>query len=108
MNEIRQGDVMLIPVNVMPPQDKVPVSKVILADGELTGHSHKLTAEHGVVEWVDSNLDRMIWVVGPELGTLHHEDHDPIPVDVVQPETAYRVVIQRELDLSGQWKQVVD
>lgn len=109
MNEIRQGDVMLVPVDgLMPPEGARESHEVILAEGEATGHAHRLSAEAGVLEWDDPEHGRMVWVVGSDRGTLAHEDHDPEPVDVVQPGIAYRVGTQRELDLSGQWRQVVD
>lgn len=109
MNEIRQGDVVLIPMDdVMPPETAQSKRDVVLAEGEITGHVHRLSAEAGVLEWQDAEHGRMVWVVGTDLGELSHEDHDPTPVAVVAPQTAYKVGIQRELTLSGQWQQVRD
>lgn len=108
-NEIRQGDVVLIPVEGATPPDTAKKAKlVILAEGEATGHAHRLSSEAGVLEWDDPTHGRMVWVVGPERGILHHEDHDPAPADVVPAGVAHRVGIQRELTLSGQFRQVVD
>lgn len=100
---IRQGDVLLVPVDAKPSEKAKKMHTAILAEGELTGHAHKLSSENGVLVW-----DDMVWVVGPDPGELHHEDHDPVAAPVIEPEQAYRVVIQREYDLSGQWRQVVD
>lgn len=101
--QIRQGDVLLVPVEGEPPSGAELQKEVVLAEGELTGHAHRLSAADGVLVW-----DDMVWVVGEELGDLFHEDHDPKPEPVVVPEQAYRVVIQRERTLAGEWRQVVD
>jgi hypothetical protein len=47
-------------------------------------------------------------VEGDEPGTLQHEDHDPSPAAVAVPGQTYRVIRQREWELSGQWRQVAD
>jgi len=105
-DQIRQGDVLLVPVDAEPPAgDGKPL--VVLAEGELTGHAHRLRAPAGVLDWT-AGEERYVRVLGTEKGTLQHEDHDPEPVAVVEPGQTYRVVPQREWDLSGQWRQVVD
>ncbi len=103
---IRQGDVLLVPVDVPAPADAAISREVILAEGEITGHAHRLRGTE-VLEWsIDGQ--RYIRVRGAELGTLQHEDHDPVPAAVVAPEVTYRVVQQRVWDLSGQWRKVQD
>jgi hypothetical protein len=92
-------------VDDSPPANVQPVDLVILAEGEMTGHAHRLRG--AVVEW-NVGEQRYVRVVGDERGTLQHEDHDPMPVAVVTPGQTYRVVPQREWDLSGQWRKVVD
>ena len=102
--QIRQGDVLLIPVDKAPPEGLQTQEQVILAVGELTGHAHRLSGQ--VLEWLE-NGDRYVRVQG-EAGMLQHEEHDPVPVAVIQPETTYRVIPQQETDLRGQWRKVTD
>lgn len=101
---IRQGDILLVPVDAEPPPDAVPVPLVVLAEGELTGHAHRLRG--AVVEW-SAEGQRYVHVLG-EAGTLQHEDHDPEPAAVIAPGQTYRVVPQREWSLDGQWRRVAD
>lgn len=102
---IRQGDILLVPVDETPTENAERVTEAILAEGEVTGHAHRLRGD--VLTWMVGGELR-VRVVGNDAGTLQHEDHDPAPVAVVVPERTYRVVRQREWDLSGQWRQVAD
>lgn len=104
IGQIRQGDVLLVPIEVEPPADITPSAQCILALGEVTGHAHRLTGT--VLEWSIGD-QRYVRVVG-DVGSLSHEDHDPTPAAVVTPGQTYRIVHQREWDLQGQWRQVVD
>jgi hypothetical protein len=104
--QIRQGDILLVPVETAIPVDAVRSTEVVLAMGETTGHAHRLAAPE-VLEW-KANGQRYVRVIGPAPGTLAHEDHDPIPAPVVAPEVTYLVVPQHEWDLRGQWKKVKD
>lgn len=104
IGQIRQGDILLIPVDERPPAGLKPQQEVILAYGEVTGHAHRLSG--AVLEWEEAGR-RLVRAVGGA-GTLRHEDHDPEPASVVVAEQTYCVVPQREWDLSGQWRQVVD
>ena len=99
---IRQGDVLLMPVNEKIPADAKITSRVVLAEGEITGHAHVLEAER-VITWED-----FVVVDGDTPGALKHEDHDPNPVYVVEPGQVYRVIRQRQFNLSEQWEQVQD
>ena len=102
---IRQGDVLLVPVDAAMPKSANRSDLVILAEGELTGHAHRLRGD--VAEW-SVGEQRYVRVVGGEKGTLQHEDHDPSPVAVVEPGQTYRVVPQQEWSLEGQWRKVAD
>ena len=101
--DIWQGDVRLVPVEGTPPATAKLVKSIVLAEGEITGHMHTLSADQGVLLW-----DDLIWVVGEEAGALSHPEHDPSPVKVVEPEQAYQVVIQQERTLAGSWQPVQD
>jgi hypothetical protein len=105
MKQIRQGDILLIAVNKTPPAAILPKNQVILAEGEATGHAHRLSGE--VIEWTEGS-ERFVRIIGQAFGKLSHEDHDPEPVAVVEPEVTYRIIPQQETDLSGQWRKVVD
>lgn len=105
IGQIRQGDVLLLPVDVAPPDGIEALSQIVLAEGEVTGHAHRLSG--AVLEWQDG-VNRYVRAVSDGPATLGHEDHDPTPAAVVWPGQTYRVVQQREWDLSGQWRQVAD
>lgn len=105
--QIRQGDVLLVPVATAPPEGLIPRTQVILAEGEVTGHAHRVTG-NAILDWVDSQGERFVRALGNDAAALSHEDHDPIPAAVLAPGQTYRVMQQREWDLSGQWRQMVD
>jgi len=105
--QIRQGDVLLVPVDTQPPSALSPVPEAVLAWGEQTGHAHRLRGA-AVLDWTDSQGTRFVRIAGGEPGSLSHEDHDPEPAPVVEPGQTYRVIPQREWDLSGQWRTVAD
>ena len=89
--QVRQGDVLLIPVDEIPatatlvPRDG---NRVILAYGEATGHAHA----------IDTFMARLLEDEGvrylrvDDTAVLDHEEHAPITV----APGIYRVVIQRE------------
>lgn len=100
---IRQGDVLLVPVNgVVIPESVKTSNMVILAEGEITGHAHKLIADK-ILSW-----DDFVVVQGDEPGSIQHEDHDPIPVPVVPAGIVFRVIHQHEYTIDEQWKPVID
>jgi hypothetical protein len=89
--QLRQGDVMLVPVDVFPETARpLPRTggRIVLAEGEVTGHAHAIRAT-GATLLADGE-DRYLLVGDPV--TLDHEEHRAIEV---VPGT-YRVVIQRE------------
>jgi len=80
-NQIRQGDVMM--VYVKNPQTKPavvePGQRVILAHGEVTGHTHALRVDTPVVNppakpVFDAAAERYIQLL--DSGKLSHEEHD--------------------------------
>ena len=106
LNQIRQGDVLLIAVEIPMPGGLTPQSEVILAEGEITGHAHRLKAA-AVYDWSQDG-QRYVRVSDSKAGELSHEEHDPDPVAVVAPDVTYRVIPQQEWDLSNQWRKVQD
>lgn len=89
---VRQGDVLLIPVDQVPPKSRPvahPIGRATLALGEATGHAHVVVGDERVTmrEWLS---DR--YVVLASNAQLLHEEHAAIPLGP----GAYRVVVQRE------------
>lgn len=95
---IRHGDVVLHKVEAVIGTKK-KMSECILAEGEVTGHYHRLKGN--ICECVTPEK-RFIEVTGT--ATLSHEEHDTLEI----PEGKYEVLIQREVDLLGQVRQVMD
>lgn len=106
---IRQGDVLLVPVEAIP-EAATPVKAtargLVLAEGEVTGHAHVMAPD--VVSMWDAAGQRYVRV---EAATdLRHTlpsggqaDHNPITVEPGE----YEVRIQREYH-PEELRQVVD
>lgn len=105
LNQIRQGDVLLVTVDQSCPEGLIPSVEVILAKGEATGHQHILTGPE-VYEWEVAG-QRYVKVEGG-VGYISHPEHDPVPAPVIVANITYKVVPQQEWDLRGQWRKVVD
>lgn len=89
MSQFRHGDVLVEQVAKIP-GDAVRRNHLTLAEGELTGHSHRV-AEIGAAVLYETGLDRYLHVTG-ERATLIHEEHGPITLTT----GFYRVWQQRE------------
>lgn len=85
----RHGDVFVTAVTAIP-SDARPLPQCVLAEGELTGHSHHIR-ESGAAELFEHQGGRYLRV-SAEMATLIHQEHAPI----VLPRGTYRVWIQRE------------
>lgn len=90
--QVRQGDVLLVPVDPEAAGSARPLprtgGRVVLAEGEATGHAHAIRGAGATL--LADDEQRFLRVTAPV--TLDHEEHAPVPVG---PGT-YRVVIQRE------------
>lgn len=95
--QIRHGDILLVPVAAPVPVGAPDTRREVLAEGEMTGHAHTLTAER-VVRWQD-------FVVGYGSPVLDHQEHGSAALVDGQ---VYRVVQQREYTLTGMWQRVAD
>lgn len=110
----RQGDVLLVAVEAVPEQAQAEPrgGRVVLAEGEVTGHAH-------AIEERDARTfthDGQRYLLTKSKAQLIHEEHAPIEV----PPGAYRVVIQREYEPepdpdpvrsvapTRQWRRVLD
>ena len=97
----RQGDVLLIPIENIPPSAKreQPEERIVLAYGEVTGHAHAIKGELAV-SYRRGN-ERFLEVLNG--ANLVHEEHSAIAL----PAGAYRVVQQREY-IPGKFRTVGD
>ncbi|EGJ30713.1 MULTISPECIES: hypothetical protein [Moorena] len=97
MQPIRQGDVILLPVEQINGQH---LPHLTLAEGEVTGHSHRIT--DGVAQLYEKN-GILYLQVASKTATLTHEEHQPIEL----PQGSWMVRIQREYEPQG-WRYVAD
>ena len=91
----RQGDVLLVTVDVMPSDEARPRprdgGRLILARGEATGHAHAVSSPLAeLLEEPEGDLLLRVHPGGPV--ELTHEQHGPIPL----PAGVYRVIRQRQ------------
>lgn len=99
-NWFRHGEVIINKIDLFPKDIKLKkVKDVILAKGEVTGHFHKLKdellfAKSGDIQYLE--LDNEL--------ELEHQEHDTLQI----PKGKYEVLIQREVDLLGEVRQVMD
>lgn len=93
---VRQGDVLLVPVDELPTGRDVTVeegSSFVLAEGEATGHAHVVHGRTRLLRSTGSGgRDGQLHLLVEEVATLVHDEHDPIPLG----QGPYRVVRQRE------------
>jgi hypothetical protein len=85
----RHGDVLVAAVEGIPASAKKR-PHLVLAEGEMTGHSHRI-AEPGSAEVLQDGLWMYLRVIA-ETATLIHQEHGP----VVLPRGEYRFWRQRE------------
>jgi hypothetical protein len=85
----RHGDVLVEVVDAVPANAR-RLHHLVLAEGELTGHSHRIAERDAAVLY---QSDRgMFLSVHAEVATLVHQEHGPIRLG----QGAYRVWLQRE------------
>ena len=89
----RQGDVILIPVRSIPEDAvrQVVEDRIVLAEGEQTGHSHTVAVEEAEIFTVSDEVDRWLRVKSGG-ATVTHQEHAPVEV----PEGDWIVRIQSE------------
>ncbi len=94
----RQGDVLLTLVCALPKgaKDVTPAERIVLAEGEATGHAHAVyepitqATPKGKARMWDANAERYLQVV--EETALKHEEHAHITL----PPGIYKIGQQRE------------
>ena len=97
MQPIRQGDVILKPTDSLKGKK---LSHLTLAEGEVTGHSHRIA--EGQAELYEKEGTLYLRVLSPK-ATLIHEEHKAIEI----PQGNWMVRIQREYEPYG-WRYVAD
>jgi hypothetical protein len=91
MDIYRHGDVIIAPVDSLP-ENAAKRSGLILARGELTGHSHRIEPD-GAAELYESG-DSLFLHVTDSPASVTHEEHNVIRL----PPGIYKVWRQREYD----------
>ncbi len=97
MLPIRQGDVILLPV---PQTEGNKLSHLTLAQGEVTGHSHRIS--DGKAELYERDGTLYLRVLS-DAAVLTHEEHQAINI----PQGNWMVRIQREYEPDG-WRYIAD
>lgn len=99
MQPIRQGDVILISVKKTQDEGR-KLPHLTLAEGEVTGHSHRIS--EGQAELYEKDGTLYLRVLS-ETAILTHEEHKAIQI----PQGSWMVRIQREYEPEG-WRYVAD
>lgn len=97
MQPIRQGDVILLPVQQV---EGEKLHHLTLAEGEVTGHKHRI--KEGQAELYEKQGTLYLSVIS-EVALLNHEEHQAISI----PQGIWMVRIQREYEPEG-WRYVAD
>ncbi len=85
----RQGDLLIETIRTIP-EGAVPLAGGVLAEGELTGHAHRIEDER-TAQLFACNGQILLNIVAPQ-ARIVHDEHGPIDLD----RGAYRVWRQRE------------
>lgn len=106
MNLYRHGDVLLILRETYERQeDSPPVSEVVVAEGEATGHAHRVSGPGALLQdESDEQTQDVRRLYLPQGGTIYHEEHAAISL----PPGVYEVRIQQTMTQAGQWARVRD
>jgi hypothetical protein len=85
MNLIRQGDVLLVPVDAVPATANTTVARdgrgrLILAEGEVTGHTHAIIDESAELVTSEEAPELYLLVHGTDPVALLHEEHATVHV----------------------------
>lgn len=91
-NQYRQGDVIIERVVVVPEgaEQQKPRHRIVLAQGEATGHHHCLEAERDPADYWKLGQEQFVRIGRRAMVT--HQEHAPIDL----PAGTYRVRRQRE------------
>jgi hypothetical protein len=100
----RHGDVFIFKTNKLSSTNLKKQRQILLALGEVTGHSHKLEMVNGGdISYLENGDDSYSFELTKE-GFLTHEEHDVITLEPGK----YISIIQREYDPINNIKKVID
>lgn len=93
---IRQGDVVLIPIDTLPPgklvkQARRPGLGLVLAEGEVTGHHHAIATRNCDLHATEESGVTVL-EVRAAMAALTHDEHATVAI----PSGFYRAVIKRQ------------
>lgn len=94
---VRQGDVLLCKLAKATRRPRRKATRVVLAEGEVTGHNH-------TIEAVPLEIDGVMWIVAPEAAPVKHQEHAPARLDPGQ----WLVAAQAEPDIFAGMQRVLD
>lgn len=98
-NNFRHGDVLIVESDCTK-GDEISTEKIVLAYGEVTGHSHAITK--GMAKLFKWNEKTYLKVIS-EYAVLNHEEHGALKL----PFGDYEILIQEEWQEDG-WSKVID
>jgi hypothetical protein len=104
---IRQGDVMLVPIDNLPEnlQPAAPENdRLIIAHGEVTGHHHSFAMSDRIAMFREDGSGGGLFLFAQGPVALEHQEHDTIPV----PPGAWEVRRQRTATSAGVSMRVAD
>lgn len=96
---IRHGDVILKRVDNIK-GNQIKKTEEVLAEGEVTGHFHRLRSKQMLVSMHEGQK----FIELEQEGKLTHEEHNTLHI----PKGKYEIMLQREVDLLGETRQVMD
>lgn len=96
----RHGDVIIRESGAVIPEQAKQQKDLVLAEGEMTGHRHKIT--EGAAELFTYN-EKMHLKILSKIAKVDHQEHGLGEL----PEGNYEIIIQQEWQETG-WKKVVD
>lgn len=99
-NLYRHGDVIIKQIEKKPTKAK-KLDTLILAEGEATGHYHRISEGEAALYSYD---DKKYLEIQSEIGLLTHEEHKALEL----PHGTYEIIIQREYDDEQEWRNVID
>ena len=105
----RHGDLLITRINAIP-EDTVQISEKIIAEGEISGHKHKIFGS-AQVNIRPSFIGRQIndnpevWFNAFDKIKLEHEEHKTLEI----PKGAYKVTKEQQFDpFQGITQKVID
>ena len=94
--QIVQGDVFCLKVESVPSGAKKE-KHLTLAEGEATGHFHRVTTGEAVLYSIPNSVDKFLEVIS-ESAVVTHEEHKPITL----PKGTYKIGIVQEYDYDAE------